>query len=76
MYCQLNTIKIKKNMGWCDDINSYEYNKAIAFPFEYSAERLYRNDDIYDIICIIEYNSNPVIKGKGSAIFIHVARAT
>ena len=65
---------IDKNTGWCDDINSYEYNKAITFPFEHSAERFFRNDDIYDIICIIKYNSNPVIKGKGSAIFIHVAR--
>ena len=65
---------IDKNTGWCDDINSCEYNKAITYPFEYSAEKFYRNDDIYDIICVVEYNSKPVIKGKGSAIFIHVAR--
>ena len=71
---ELPTVVINKNLGWCDDVNSCEYNKAINFPFNYSAEKFYRNDDIYDIICVIEHNSNPVIKGRGSAIFIHVAR--
>ena len=66
-------IIIDRNMGWCDDINSNYYNKAISFPFRYSAEKFFRSDDIYDIVCVIEYNSNPIIKGKGSAIFMHVA---
>ena len=73
-HVKLPQVVINKNMGWCDDINSDDYNKAISFPFEYSAERLHRSDDIYDIVCVIEYNSNPIIKGKGSAIFMHVAR--
>ena len=64
---------IEEKDGWCDDIRSDFYNKKIRFPFEYSAEHLYRKDDLYDIICIIDYNLNPIIKGRGSAIFLHVA---
>ena len=67
-------LPIQKNMGWCDDPYSKDYNKLIKFPFKYSAEQLYRKDNIYDIILILNYNINPIIKGKGSAIFIHVAK--
>ena len=69
------TIPINKNFGWCDDIRSTYYNKFIKFPFSYSAEFLYREDDIYNIICVINYNTNPIIKNKGSAIFLHVANS-
>ena len=64
---------IKKNMGWCDDPISKDYNKLVKFPFKYSAEKLYRRDNIYDIILVLNYNLNPTIKNKGSAIFIHIA---
>ena len=66
---------IKKISGWCDDINSDLYNKYIEFPFEFSAECLFRDDDLYDIIYVIDYNSDPTIKNKGSAIFLHVAKS-
>ena len=69
----LETEIIEKRDGWCDDINSELYNQKIIFPYELSAENLYRDDDLYDLICIIDYNLNPIIKGKGSAIFLHVA---
>ena len=69
----LETEIIEKRDGWCDDINSELYNQKIIFPYELSAENLYRHDDLYDLICIIDYNLNPIIKGKGSAIFLHVA---
>ena len=65
---------IRKNMGWCDDSKSKQYNKLIKFPFHYSAEKLYRSDNIYDIILVLNYNSNPIRKNKGSAIIIHVAK--
>ena len=65
--------KIKKNMGWCDDPRSATYNKLINLPNKYSYERLYRKDNIYDLIIVLNYNMSPVIKNKGSAIFIHVA---
>tara|TARA_B110000305_G_scaffold7206_1_gene7116 strand:- start:27 stop:518 length:492 start_codon:yes stop_codon:yes gene_type:complete len=67
------SIGISKNFGWCDDVDSDSYNKIITFPFKQSAELLYRNDNIYDILCVIDYNQNPIIKNKGSAIFLHIA---
>ena len=71
---KLKLIKIKKNMGWCDDPDSKNYNKLIKVPTKYSYEKLFRNENIYDLIIVLNYNMNPVIKNKGSAIFIHVAK--
>ena len=71
---KLNNSEIKENYGWCDDPESVDYNKLIHFPFSYSAERLYRSDDIYDLIFVINYNLKPIIPNKGSAIFMHLAR--
>ena len=68
------TRAIENNFGWCDDINSKEYNKLIKFPFKESAEKLFRSDNIYDIVCVLNYNLDPIIKNKGSAIFLHIAR--
>ena len=65
---------IRKNMGWCDDPKSKKYNKLIYFPFKHSAEKLYRRENIYDIILVLNFNMNTVKKNKGSAIFIHVAK--
>ena len=63
---------IKKNMGWCDDIKSKKYNQEIHFPFKYGAEKLYRKDKMYDIFIIIKHNHFPIVKGRGSAIFLHL----
>jgi len=65
---------ITKNMGWCDDVSSIHYNKLIRFPFSHGAEKLWLRDRIYDVIIIINYNLKPVIKNKGSAIFLHMAK--
>jgi L,D-peptidoglycan transpeptidase YkuD (ErfK/YbiS/YcfS/YnhG family) len=70
----LKKIKIKKNMGWCDDVRSNDYNKQIKINKKISYEKLYRKDNVYDIIVVLNYNLNPIIKGKGSAIFLHVAK--
>ena len=64
---------IKKNMGWCDDPYSKYYNKLIRFPFKFGAEKLYLRKNIYDIILILNFNLNPVVKNKGSAIFLHIS---
>lgn len=61
-------------MGWCDDPNSNKYNKLIICPFNFNYEKLYRKENVYDIVIVLNYNMNPVIKKKGSAIFIHIAR--
>jgi L,D-peptidoglycan transpeptidase YkuD (ErfK/YbiS/YcfS/YnhG family) len=66
--------KIKKNMGWCDDPKSNFYNQQVKLPNKFNYERLYRNDRIYDLLVILNYNTNPVIKNKGSGIFIHIAK--
>ena len=63
---------IKKNMGWCDDSRSKKYNQEITFPFKDRAEKLYRKDKRYDIFINIKYNHSPIVKGKGSAIFLHL----
>ena len=61
-------------MGWCDDPRSIYYNKLINLPFKYSAEKLYRTENTYDIIFVLNYNMRPIIKNKGSAIFIHITK--
>jgi L,D-peptidoglycan transpeptidase YkuD (ErfK/YbiS/YcfS/YnhG family) len=66
--------KIKKNMGWCDDARSKEYNKLIKLPSKYRHEKLFRKDNIYDLVMVLNYNTSPIIKNKGSAIFIHIAK--
>ena len=71
---KLKTIPIKKNMAWCDDPSSKKYNKLVILPFKFSHEKLYRKENVYDIILVLNYNTNPIKKNKGSAIFIHVAK--
>ena len=65
---------IKKNMGWCDDPKSKDYNKLVKLPFNYNHEKLYKIENIYDIILVLNFNMGPIKKNKGSAIFIHVAK--
>jgi len=71
---KIKKIAIKKNMGWCDDIKSTKYNKLIKLPSSNSYEKLYKKENIYDLILVLNYNMNPIVRGKGSAIFIHVAK--
>jgi L,D-peptidoglycan transpeptidase YkuD (ErfK/YbiS/YcfS/YnhG family) len=66
--------EIKKNMGWCDDPKSKNYNKLISLPCNFSHEKLYRKDNIYDLILVLNYNFKPIVKNKGSAIFIHIQK--
>ena len=56
----------------CCCARSKKYNQEIYYPFKYGAEKLYRKDKIYDILINIKYNHSPIIKGKGSAIFLHL----
>ena len=71
---KLKMVIIKKNMGWCNDPASQKYNRMINLPFSTSYERLFRKENIYDIILVLDYNMNPIKKNKGSAIFIHIAK--
>ena len=67
---------IKKNMVWCDNPKSKYYNKEILINknLKISYEKLYRRDHKYDLLILVKYNYNRVIKNKGSAIFIHLTR--
>tara|TARA_Y100000590_G_scaffold451965_1_gene594268 strand:+ start:1269 stop:1760 length:492 start_codon:yes stop_codon:yes gene_type:complete len=70
--CKIAKKVIKRNMGWCNDLKSKKYNREITFPSTYSAEKLYLKKNIYDVFINIKYNYFPTIKGKGSAIFLHL----
>ena len=74
IYSKFKLIKITKKIGWCDDPKSKNYNKLINLPSQYGYEKLYREDNIYDLILVLDYNLKPIIKNKGSAIFIHISR--
>ena len=71
---KFRAIEITKNMGWCDDPNSKNYNQLVNLPSKYGHEKLFKKNNIYDIIVVLNYNMKPVVKNKGSAIFIHVAK--
>ncbi len=71
---KIKKIAIKKNMGWCNDSKSKNYNRLIKLPSVYNFEKLFKNNNTYDILIVLDYNMNPTIKNKGSAIFIHVAK--
>lgn len=64
---------IQKLDGWCDSPGDAHYNELVTMPYAASAENLWRDDHVYDLIVVIGYNDRPVISGKGSAIFMHVA---
>ena len=74
IYSKFKLIKITKKIGWCDDPKSKNYNKLINLPSQCGYEKLYRKDNIYDLILVLDYNLKPIIKNKGSAIFIHISR--
>ena len=70
---QLKCIKIKKQMGWCDDVkNKNKYNKLIRVSKKIRHEKLYRKDRRYDFMIPINYNTKNIKLGKGSAIFLHL----
>ena len=66
--------KIAPNQGWCDDPAHPDYNRQVQLPFSASHEELWRQDAVYDVIVILAHNDGPPVPGKGSAIFMHVAR--
>ena len=59
--------------GWCDDPRDRNYNRPVRHPYPASAERLWRDDHLYDLIVVLGHNDRPRVKGRGSAIFMHVA---
>lgn len=60
--------------GWCDAADDPAYNLPVTHPYPASAERLWRDDRLYDILVVLGHNDDPVVAGAGSAIFLHVCR--
>ena len=71
---KLKKIKIKKNMGWCDDPHHKNYNRLIKTNNKIKHEKLFRKDSAYDLLIPINYNYPKTKKNKGSAIFIHLTK--
>lgn len=59
--------------GWCDAPPDRNYNRPVRHPYPASAERLWREDGLYDVVVVLDYNERPRVRGRGSAIFMHVA---
>ncbi|MCF8473874.1 MAG: L,D-transpeptidase family protein [Emcibacter sp.] len=74
IYTQVPMMALLKEDGWCDDPDDLAYNQSVMLPYHTSAENLWRDDDAYDVIVVLGHNDNPIKKGGGSAIFLHVAR--
>jgi L,D-peptidoglycan transpeptidase YkuD (ErfK/YbiS/YcfS/YnhG family) len=70
----LRTIALTPQDGWCDAPDDPNYNRPIRLPYPRSAESLWRDDPVYDLIVPLGYNDAPIIPGRGSAIFLHLAR--
>ncbi|MEL7447443.1 MAG: L,D-transpeptidase family protein [Pseudomonadota bacterium] len=70
----LETVPISQHDGWCDAPDHPLYNRPVTRPFEASHERLWRDDHVYDLVVELGHNDDPVVPGRGSAIFMHVAK--
>lgn len=60
--------------GWCDANGHRLYNRPVRLPFPASHERLWRDDAVYDLVLVLDHNTRPRVMGRGSAVFIHLAR--
>jgi L,D-peptidoglycan transpeptidase YkuD (ErfK/YbiS/YcfS/YnhG family) len=65
---------IRPHDGWCDAPADRNYNRPVSHPYPASAERLWRADGLYDIVVVLGCNDCPRVRGRGSAIFLHVAK--
>ena len=65
---------INEHDGWCDDPRSSTYNRLVHIPNEWSHEKMWRDDGLYDLVVVVGYNDDPPEGEWGSAIFLHIAR--
>lgn len=65
---------VRPHDGWCDDVGHPRYNQPVRLPFPASHEVMTRADAIYDVVVDLDWNRRPAIRGRGSAIFLHLAR--
>jgi L,D-peptidoglycan transpeptidase YkuD (ErfK/YbiS/YcfS/YnhG family) len=70
---RLMAVPIRREDGWCDDPGDRRYNRPVRLPYTASHERLWRDDRLYDVVVILDYNLGQPVPGRGSAIFLHLA---
>jgi L,D-peptidoglycan transpeptidase YkuD (ErfK/YbiS/YcfS/YnhG family) len=68
-------LPLRRDSAWCDDSEDRNYNRPVRLPYGRSREGMWRDDRLYDVIGILDYNMRPRVRGRGSAIFFHLARA-
>ena len=66
--------RIRKDDGWCEDPGDRHYNQPVRLPPDHPGDRLRRADHLYDLIIELDHNTRPRIAGRGSAVFVHMAR--
>ncbi len=65
---------ISPDLGWCEVPDDRNYNRPVAIPYGASHERMKRDDNLYDAVVVLDWNIRPRRRGRGSAIFFHLAR--
>lgn len=64
---------LRRSDGWCDAAGDRNYNRLVRHPYPASAEVMWRQDSLYDVVLVLGYNRRPRVRGRGSAIFMHLA---
>ena len=72
--CAFPVEPIAESDGWCDDLTHRDYNKYVHLPHDAHHEELWRRDAVYDVLAVLGWNDQPIVRRRGSAIFLHVAR--
>lgn len=70
----LPLIPISPADGWCDAPEDPAYNRPVRLPYKASAETMWRDDHLYDLVVVLGHNDSPVVPHMGSAVFFHLAR--
>jgi L,D-peptidoglycan transpeptidase YkuD (ErfK/YbiS/YcfS/YnhG family) len=71
---QLPGRRIEPTLAWCENPSDPRYNRAFRRSANEPGDRLWREDRLYDLIVELSHNARPRIAGRGSAVFLHVAR--
>lgn len=71
---RLPVARLREDDGWCDAPEDSRYNRQVRIPYGARHERLWREDHLYDVLVVLGYNDAPVVPGRGSAVFLHVAQ--
>ncbi len=70
----LGTRAIERHDGWCDAPDDPAYNRPVILPYPASAETMWRDDGLYDVVVVLGHNDDPPVPGAGSAVFLHCAK--